>query len=64
MIRFVVGPDRDRGARFDRNAARTGNLVERAGDVVETARAQGGLGRAFARAARGPSQCPRSPCRA
>ena len=39
-------------------AARPGNVVERARDVLETARAKGGLARAFARAARGPVTVP------
>ena len=55
-LRRRAGPGA--GAGSGRNAARAGNLVERAGDVLETARAQGGLGRAFARAARGPVTCP------
>ena len=52
------GPGPRAGAGSDRNTARTGNLVERVRDVIETARAQGGLGRAFARAARGPVTVP------
>ena len=35
-----------------------GIWLSAAGDVIETARAQGGLGRAFARAARGPVTVP------
>ena len=58
MIRFVVGPD---GAVVPDLAATLpgrGMWLSARGDVLKAARAQGGLGRAFARAARGPVTVP------
>jgi predicted RNA-binding protein YlxR (DUF448 family) len=58
MIRFVLGPDRaivpDLAARLPGR----GIWLSAEGDVIETARAQGQLARAFARAARGPVSVP------
>ena len=58
MIRFVVGPDRTLVPDLPATLPGRGIWLSAAGDVIETARAQGGLGRAFARAARGPVTCP------
>lgn len=58
MIRFVLGPDR---AVFPDLAARLpgrGIWLSAEGDVIETARIQGNLARAFARAAKGPVAVP------
>ena len=54
MIRFVVGPDRTVVPDLTATLPGRGIWLSASGDVLETARAQGGLGRAFARAARGP----------
>jgi predicted RNA-binding protein YlxR (DUF448 family) len=58
MIRFVVGPDK--AVVPDQTATLPGRGIwlSACGDVIERARAQGGLGRAFARAARGPVIVP------
>jgi predicted RNA-binding protein YlxR (DUF448 family) len=58
MIRFVVGPDRTVVPDLLATLPGRGIWLSAAGDVIETARAQGGLGRAFARAARGPVTVP------
>ena len=58
MIRFVVGPDRAVVADLAATLPGRGIWLSARGDVLETARAQGGLGRAFARAARGPVAVP------
>jgi uncharacterized protein len=54
MIRFVVGPDRAVVPDLTATLPGRGIWLSADGDVIERARAQGGLGRAFARAARGP----------
>ena len=58
MIRFVVGPDRALVPDLTATLPGRGIWLSASGDVLETARAQGGLGRAFARAARGPVSVP------
>jgi uncharacterized protein len=58
MIRFVVGPDRALVPDLAATLPGRGIWLSARGDVLETARAQGGLGRAFARAARGPVTVP------
>ncbi|MEJ0018238.1 MAG: DUF448 domain-containing protein [Acetobacteraceae bacterium] len=58
MIRFVVGPGRAVVADLTATLPGRGIWLSACGDVLETARAQGGLGRAFARAARGPVIVP------
>jgi len=58
MIRFVVGPDRALVPDLAATLPGRGIWLSACGDVLETARAQGGLGRAFARAARGPVIVP------
>jgi uncharacterized protein len=58
MIRFVVGPDRTVVPDLTATLPGRGIWLSALGDVLETARAQGGLGRAFARAARGPVTVP------
>jgi predicted RNA-binding protein YlxR (DUF448 family) len=58
MIRFVVGPDRTVVPDLAATLPGRGIWLSALGDVLETARAQGGLGRAFARAARGPVTVP------
>lgn len=58
MIRFVVGPDRTVVPDLGATLPGRGIWLSACGDVLETARAQGGLGRAFARAARGPVIVP------
>ncbi len=62
MIRFVVAPDRKLVPDLTATLPGRGIWLSAAGDVLETARAQGGdhggLGRAFARAARGPVIVP------
>ena len=58
MIRFVVGPDRSIVPDLAATLPGRGIWLSARGDVLETARAQGGLGRAFARAARGPVIVP------
>ena len=58
MIRFVVAPDRSLVPDLVATLPGRGIWLSAAGDVIETARAQGGLGRAFARAARGPVIVP------
>ena len=58
MIRFVVGPDRAVVPDLTATLPGRGIWLSASGDVVERARAQGGLGRAFARAARGPVLVP------
>jgi predicted RNA-binding protein YlxR (DUF448 family) len=54
MIRFVVGPDRSLVPDLAATLPGRGMWLSASGDVIQTARARGGLGRAFARAARGP----------
>ena len=58
MIRFVVAPDRTLVPDLTATLPGRGIWLSACGDVLETARAQGGLGRAFARAARGPVIVP------
>jgi uncharacterized protein len=63
MIRFVVGPDRTVVPDLAATLPGRGIWLSALGDVLETARARGGnleatLGRAFARAARGPVKVP------
>ena len=58
MIRFVVGPERALVPDLAATLPGRGMWLSARGDVIETARAQGGLGRAFARAARGPVIVP------
>jgi uncharacterized protein len=58
MIRFVVGPDRTVVPDLAATLPGRGIWLSALRDVLETARAQGGLGRAFARAARGPVIVP------
>jgi predicted RNA-binding protein YlxR (DUF448 family)/ribosomal protein L7Ae-like RNA K-turn-binding protein len=58
MIRFVVGPGRVLVPDLNATLPGRGIWLSASGDVLETARAQGGLGRAFARAARGPVTVP------
>jgi predicted RNA-binding protein YlxR (DUF448 family) len=58
MIRFVVGPDRTLVPDLAATLPGRGIWLSARGDVLETARAQGGLGRVFARAARGPVMVP------
>ena len=58
MIRFVVAPDRKLVPDLAATLPGRGIWLSANRDVLETARAQGGLGRAFARAARGPVIVP------
>ncbi len=58
MIRFVVGPERAVVPDLAATLPGRGMWLSARRDVLETARAQGGLGRAFARAARGPVIVP------
>jgi hypothetical protein len=58
LIRFVVGPDKTLVPDLTATLPGRGIWLSASGDVLETARAQGGLGRAFARAARGPVIVP------
>jgi hypothetical protein len=58
MIRFVIGPDRALVPDLVATLPGRGIWLSASGDVLETARTQGGLGRAFARAARGPVVVP------
>jgi uncharacterized protein len=58
MIRFVVGPDRALVPDLTATLPGRGIWLSACGDVLEGARAKGGLGRAFARAARGPVTVP------
>ena len=58
MIRFVVGPDRTLVPDLAATLPGRGIWLSARWDVLETARAQGGLGRVFARAARGPVMVP------
>ncbi len=58
MIRFVIGPDRGVVPDLPATLPGRGIWLSASWDVLETARAQGGLGRAFARAARGPVNVP------
>jgi uncharacterized protein len=58
MIRFVVGPERSVVPDLATTLPGRGMWLSARRDVLETARAQGGLGRAFARAARGPVIVP------
>jgi uncharacterized protein len=58
MIRFVVGPDRTLVPDLAATLPGRGIWLSASGDVIETARAQGGLGRVFARAVRGPVNVP------
>jgi predicted RNA-binding protein YlxR (DUF448 family) len=53
MIRFVVGPDRMLVPDLTATLPGRGIWLSASGDVIETACARGGLGRAFARAAHG-----------
>ncbi|HEV7983188.1 MAG TPA: DUF448 domain-containing protein [Xanthobacteraceae bacterium] len=58
MIRFVVGPERALVPDMAATLPGRGIWLSASGDVIQAARAQGGLGRAFARAARGPVTVP------
>ena len=58
MIRFVVAPDRTLVPDLTATLPGRGIWLSACGDVLETARAHGGLGRAFARAAHGPVIVP------
>ncbi len=58
MIRFVVAPDKTVVPDLAATLPGQGMWLSAAADVIETARAQGGLGRAFARAIRGPVIVP------
>jgi uncharacterized protein len=58
MVRFVVGPDRVVVPDLAATLPGRGIWLSARGDVLETARTQGGLGRVFARAARGPVMVP------
>ncbi|MGC1412853.1 MAG: RNA-binding protein [Acetobacteraceae bacterium] len=58
LIRFVVGPDKALVPDLTATLPGRGIWLSASGDVLETARAQGGLGRFFARAARGPVAVP------
>jgi predicted RNA-binding protein YlxR (DUF448 family) len=58
MIRFVVAPDKALIPDLAATLPGRGMWLSARADVLETARAQGGLGRAFARAARGPVIVP------
>jgi len=58
MIRFVVAPDRTLVADLAASLPGRGMWLSASGDVLESARTQGGLGRVFARAARGPVIVP------
>jgi uncharacterized protein len=58
MIRFVVGPDRTLVPDLAATLPGRGIWLSASGDVIETARARGGLGRVFARAVRGPVNVP------
>jgi len=62
MIRFVVGPDRTIVPDLTATLPGRGIWLSAAGDVLKAVRSQGGdhggLGRAFARAARGPVIVP------
>jgi hypothetical protein len=58
MIRFVVAPDRALVPDLTATLPGRGIWLSACGDVLEGARAKGGLGRAFARAARGPVTVP------
>src|ERR1700728_1599340 len=57
-IRCVVGPGRALVPDLAATLPGRGIWLSARGDVLETARAQGSLGRAFARAARGPVKVP------
>jgi hypothetical protein len=58
LIRFVVAPDRTMVPDLAATLPGRGIWLSASGDVLETARVHGGLGRAFARAARGPVIVP------
>jgi predicted RNA-binding protein YlxR (DUF448 family)/ribosomal protein L7Ae-like RNA K-turn-binding protein len=58
MIRFVVAPDRTLTPDLGAKLPGRGIWLSASRDVLEIARAQGGLGRAFARAARCPVVVP------
>jgi uncharacterized protein len=58
LIRFVVGPDKALVPDLTATLPGRGIWLSASVDVLETARAQGGLGRVFARAARGPVVVP------
>jgi predicted RNA-binding protein YlxR (DUF448 family) len=58
MIRFVLGPDRVIVPDLAGRLPGRGIWLSARGDVIETARVQGTLARAFARAARGPATVP------
>ena len=58
LIRFVVGPDHALVPDLAATLPGRGMWLSASWDVIQAARAQGGLGRAFARAARGPVTVP------
>jgi predicted RNA-binding protein YlxR (DUF448 family) len=58
MIRFVLAPDKTVTPDLTATLPGRGIWLSASADVIEKARAQGGLGRAFARAARGPVIVP------
>jgi predicted RNA-binding protein YlxR (DUF448 family) len=58
MIRFVVAPDRTLVPDLAATLPGRGIWLSACGDVLETARLRGGLGRAFSRAAHGPVSVP------
>jgi uncharacterized protein len=58
MIRFVIGPDHTLVPDLAARLPGRGMWLSASGDVIQTARARGGLGRAFARAAHGPVSVP------
>ncbi len=58
MIRFVLGPERVLVADIAASLPGRGIWLSARKDVLETARAQGTLAKAFARAARGPVTVP------
>lgn len=58
MIRFVVAPDRTLVPDLAATLPGRGIWLSACGDVLETARLKGGLGRAFSRAAHGPVSVP------
>lgn len=58
MIRFVVGPDRVLVPDLAATLPGRGMWLSASWDVIQAARAQGGLGRVFARAARGAVTVP------
>ncbi len=58
MVRFVLGPERMLVADITAGLPGRGIWLSARGDVIETARVQGALAKAFARAARGPVTIP------